>query len=158
MLVQPLSWFLRGDGLSFRATEQMSISRHNCARPCIVLKHNRKLKVFGETQNSSWRVLLWLSWCLHFLMLQMHVLRNLTKSSPNKHAALVGSKSFFYQTSTSTRKIHPHLSTHIHTGTQPHTFTPAKLGYTFWHTNIHTHMGTRWHTQAIQKWSMEIQC
>ena len=74
---QPLSWSQWGNDLSSKTTEQMSICRYDYARPCIVFKYNKglcKLKVFGEAQNSSRRVL-WLDWCLHSLILQMHVLK-----------------------------------------------------------------------------------
>lgn len=74
---QPLSWSQWGDGPSSKATGRMSICKCNYARLCIVFKYNKgpcKLKVFGETQNSSRRVLWW-DWCLHSLILQMHVLK-----------------------------------------------------------------------------------
>ena len=117
-----------------------------------------KLKVFVETQNSSRRVL-WLSWCLHSLILQMHVLKNVTKILPDRHVALVGSKISFHQNSISTRKIHPHLSAHIHTDPQIYSSQAGvhRHTHTFGHTNFHTHMGTCWHTHEIQKGSMEIQ-
>ena len=47
-----------------------------------------KLKVFVETQNSSQRVL-WLSWFLHSLILQKHVLKNVTKIPSDRPVALV---------------------------------------------------------------------
>lgn len=125
-------WILARWWSVFQATERMSICRYNYARPCIVFKYNSKLMVFGETQNSSWTVL-WLPWCLPSLILQMHVLKNVTKIPLDRHVALVGSKSSFHQTNTSTRKIHPRSSAHIHTCTQTHKFTPARQGRTDTH-------------------------
>lgn len=136
--VQPLSWSPLGDGLSSKATEPLSICRSSSARPCVVFKYNSKLKVFGETQNSSQRVL-WLSWCLRSLILQMHVLKNATKIPPDRHVALVGSKSSFRQTSALTRKIHPHSSAHIRTRTRAHKIIPAGWGCT----DTHTHSDRR---------------
>lgn len=114
-----------------------------------------KLKVFVETQNSSQRVL-WLSWFLHSLILQMHVLKNVTKIPSDRHVALVGSKISFHQNSISTGKythIYPHTDSEIYSSQAGvHRYT-----YTFGHNNIHTHMGTCLHTHEIQKRSMEIQ-
>lgn len=69
---------------------------------------------------------------------------NVTTIPPDRHAALVGSKSSFHQTSTSIRKTHSHFSTHIiHTCTQTHEFPSARQRrmYTFWHASTDTHNG-----------------
>lgn len=84
---------------------------------------------------------------------------NVTRIPPDRHVALVGCKSSFHQTSTSTRKIRPHLPAHMHICTHAHRptkFTPARQG-PFTHSGIPTFMYTRAHIGIHTKFKEDVQ-